>query len=576
MFLLFTTLAPAMEPISFDAVFYRGRPAFHHCYAFQGTVAYTLRPVPSSLHVSHDGDDCPFPPGDIAFTSYACGGQCQADCTSLVRKSWRADQVSTELAIRDVPGPCSGPDGSSGATRILSMGDAEGLDAAFAALRPGDGCENTHHSILLVNRQEGDTWRTWEAHSKAGGVGPFSRDLPVMLQDTWGDVCGYGYTGNGCWRPPMVRTGPPALHVPADGEAVPRVDDLTLRFQRPEAFPAVADYLLWIRWDANELTGPEPDWQHRVVRLPAFSRRFDPVAERLVSFPNVAPVPGCPSATCPEDVVLSNMMEVAGSDLEDAPSYRPLRFVKPDGSTVYTEWNHDLVPCVDTSPAQRPAQSTCGFEEAPLELQVPFTYHWTVRVERHGELTDGFRKAPTVGACSLDPALGIETDPDCLDPEWSVPRTFQLGENRVAVALRGDTDPRVHGEHVEEWLASCGVGQVGIEWGEESFTRGNLDPDVVYDTTCRYESAYWLGDDRLPLGEELTFWFHHSSGYGETVGDTWLHYYRPDTEVDCPEGSPYGDRCYSWYRITQLTTAGTALPGPPGATTTYFPFTLQP
>ncbi len=572
-----TVAAMTMDDISFDAIFYRARPAFNYCYAFEGTVGYTLRPIPDSLHISHYGDSCPAvePDGPLAFTATACGGQCQADCTSLVRKSWNANETSLLLSTRDIPGPCSGPDGTSGAERVLDMGlvlsnEEEDLDALaneFAALRPGDGCENTHHSVLLVRNVEGDTWTTWEANSASGGIGQFSRTLPDTLSETWGDVCGYGLAGNGCWHPPMVRTGPPSIQAPADGELFAEPEDVRFRFQRPTAFPALADFLLWVWWREAELAGGTETWHHRIVRIPAFTKRFNPVDHRLAEFPNLGPehaCPGRPDETCPTDVVLSNVIEVSGERLLAADAYRPHRFVDPDGGEVTTTWRPGLVPCVGTSPSSRPSEEGCTFAADTLELRPGVTYNWSVRVERIGEDRGGFRRAPLIGTCVLDDN-GFETDPVCKDPQWATPRTFIAGTTMVRLAWRGSDSEELYPRGSDpDWVyATCGSGNVllHLDDGSEIVSGPLADRSLPDDDNCELRPLYFIGTEfEQPLGSHLRLEINRAGseplpGYEHHIGESWLHWFN-DEEIPCP-GSPDRDaRCFSLHESAQLTAAG--------------------
>jgi hypothetical protein len=450
-------LAQAVDRVPFDAIFYRARPAFNYCYAFEGTVGYSLRPLGDQFHISHVSPPTACPRfGATSPQGRATGdcrfGPCQADCTSLVRKAWNSTErlangraeTSASLLTRDTPDACRVGQGRSSFARIVDMGASdEDIRAQLRAVRPGDGCENTHHTILMVARRRDGKWSTWEAQGSVEGIGPLTRELRHdFLTQTSGDVCSTGFAGNGCWRPNAERTFKPELFAPQNGSELTEdeVDDLVFKFERPANFHALADYLLWLRWDDNEAEGGEPKIEHRLIRIPAFSERFAAPDVRLADFPNVGVEDACGGGRpaeerCPRDVTNLDRIEVPFSRLRQWVA--PDRF-KPEGEgSIVATWSEPLVPCVPTLantaiPSPRPAERDCGFLDVPptLELKKGTTYFWRIRIDRYGEkVSSSFRRRQVIGRCDLDPTTGFERDERCKDPRWSAEASFRVKED---------------------------------------------------------------------------------------------------------------------------------------------------
>lgn len=224
---------------------------------------------------------------------------------------------------------------------------------------------------------------------------------------------------SGCWHPAAKRTGPPLERALVSGadevgqDGVLYLDALSeakLRFRRPADLPALADYLVWVRWKSGG-SDDAPTWEHRLVRIPAFSRRSDP-ARRFATFPEVPP-----GRDFPLDVDEASVIEVSLDDLVAAPTTVVTRFVNPVTGELAERWQPGLglAPVVPGL-----------FQGGGLELSAGRAYAWRVRVERYGELSaDGRQRVAVMRGCSPD-ADGQEQIDYCRDPRWSEEHRFTL------------------------------------------------------------------------------------------------------------------------------------------------------
>ncbi len=420
----------------FDAIFYRARAGFHFCYALVNRVGWSERPIASAIsHAARTACPSKSPPltSDQLTASNDCTHGCSSDCASYVFKAWHIN-TSASLVSIDAPDECANASGKSGLDKIVKNDANRVRDAAN--LEPGDDCENTGHASLLVRSRSDGSWNTWEARSSAGGLGSATRTPPSFVTENDGRTpCGPA-TNNGCWRPTRARTGAPTPSQPPDGSTVNDPNDFYFQFAAPNNLPALADYLLWIYWDENEgQTNKQPSIQHRLIRLPAFTHRFDDEPIRLARLPNATEACGTTQGyTCPVDTGDGASISLKVQTLMNAQTVTPLNFKVPNGGSVSAAWDSTQVPCVDTSPPTYPGQSACGdggFQQATAIQFVPGrTYHWAVRVERYGEERAGhFARAQAVGACSLTQS-GFEAEQDCLDPSWSPIQSFKVASGQ--------------------------------------------------------------------------------------------------------------------------------------------------
>lgn|GEM_PF-2918191 len=417
--------APARgEEIAFDAIFYRARAGFSFCYSFEGSAGWSFRPVGARIqHAGSEGCSAgATTPAQVAALADCVGGECHADCASFVRRAWAA---GTNPLLRPVETPaggnCANPSNHGGAHFLYADLDDDTLATTVAGTRPGDWCSNPDHVLMLAARRSdnGVSWTTWEANSSAEGIGTRSVTLtPAWFHAMPRNDCGFtstaeAYHESGCWHPPAVRTPAPIPLLPLDEASLgaDRLElELAFRLQRPDRFPALADDLLWLRWEDDDGA-----WQHRLVRLPAFTFRDDPT-KRLVTFPGQQ-VPG----PMPLDVSDVNTVEVGYAQLAEAPWAEPRDFKDPDSGAISATWTPEsgLVPRAPET-----------FTEVGLDLTEGQTARrvvtWQASVLRYGVTSeDGRTRRPAISVCQAD-AQGREVVAYCKDPLWSEPRTFEI------------------------------------------------------------------------------------------------------------------------------------------------------
>ncbi|MFO0744477.1 MAG: hypothetical protein U1F43_02240 [Myxococcota bacterium] len=471
----------ARADLGFDAIFYRARAGFHFCYSFAGSAGWSLRPI--AARITHDGGaSCAS--GATALDQKAAladcdNGECHADCASFVRRAWAA---GTNLLLRPVETPtggnCANPT-SFGADHFLPADlDADTMATRLADARPGDWCSNADHVLMLFARHSGARWVTWEANSSAVGIGPRSVTLgPDWFGSMPRNDCGFpsvaeALAQSGCWHPPAVRTGAPKPLLPAEAAEVvgDELDHLALRVQRPDNLPALADYLLWLRWNDGSA------WQHRLVRIPAFTYR-DQAERRLATFPGQTT-----AGAQPLDVSDVTTLEVAYAALRTAPAAIPSSFKDPDSGLVSDGWTptSNLVP----RPPERFELSGLDLAE---DLVGPRTVTWRVRVDRYAEASgDGRGRVSVIPPCKAD-ASGRETVEYCKEPVWSEARTF---------VVRPCTVPGCPHFRVA-------LGELTSPWG----SRDGAPPNVVlrgagaFDVTIAIEPAL---APTIPIEVDLT------------------------------------------------------------------------
>jgi len=412
-------VAARAEDIAFDAILYRARAGFDFCYSFEGSAGWSLRPI--DARILHDGGapcaDGAKTPSQLAALADCLGGECHADCASFVRRAWGA---GTNELLRPVETPaggnCASPSAYGGDHYLSADADPEVVATKLLDARPGDWCSNPDHVLMIVARRGGGTWMTWEANSSAEGIGTRS----VVLGPDWFGAmprndCGFASAeeaakNSGCWHPPAIRTPAPKPLLPLDGAEVEadRLADTALRVQRPDHFPALGDLLLWLRWEGAD------GWEHRLVRLPAFSRRGG--ASRLVRFPGMTDPAGLPL-----DLGDVTTIEVDLETLGQALAAEPLDWKDPVSGAIAAAWTEGsaLVP--------RPPQTFPNVRlDVGDELVTPREVTWRMRVERFGETSADLRtRWPVVPVCKAD-ERGRETVDYCKDPEWSAERRFTL------------------------------------------------------------------------------------------------------------------------------------------------------
>lgn len=479
-------LAPApTAAIDFDAIFYRARAGFDFCYDFTGTAGWSLRAFDGGRITHAPEVACPsdgLGEGPLAATRDCVGGSCHADCAAFVRRAWVA---GAEALLRPLSaaagGNCADPSDYGAERYVHADASLDTIVDALADARPGDWCSHADHVVMLLRRASpnGSRWTTWEANSAAVGIGQGS----VLLDPTWlrriaRDDCHWtlgpnangtwreperAWRNSGCWHPNAERTGPPVeLALLVGTGAIPQdgvidldvMDDATFGFRRPESLPALADYLLWVRWRKGG-TDAAPTWDHRLVRVPAFSRRTD-AERRLASFPEIPPG----ARDFPLDVDEASVLQIAYASLATAPVATPMAFVDPTTGALADDWQpgRGLTPVVPER-----------FRDTGLVLDAGRSYAWRVRVERYGELaSDGRTRVAVVPSCAAD-ATGAETIDYCRDPRWSEEQRFTLVCSPV-----DDSCPRdgpTHGEVCgpaptrpeDRWTSGCAEVTLGAQ-----------------------------------------------------------------------------------------------------------------
>ncbi|MFO0748783.1 MAG: hypothetical protein U1F43_24430 [Myxococcota bacterium] len=457
---------PAAAQVGFDAIFYRARAAFDFCYSFDGTAGWSLRTILGGRITHASLTPCPrdgLTPSQLAAT-LDCGPECHADCASFVRRAWVAgtDQALTPLEAPS-GGNCADPSDYGGERFVRADQSATTVDTQLADARPGDWCSHADHVLMLVRRSspESDRWITWEANSSPVGIGQGSVDLNLAwLRSIPRDDCHWtdglknrpgAWKNSGCWHPPAVRTGPPVdVELVAGGATVAQdgvvasdaLSDGRLRFARPDGFPALGDYLLWFRWRSGG-SDEAPVWEHRLVRVPAFSRRGTP-AERLAVFPDA------PEGGIPLDLDQSRVIEVPLTALAAAPSSTPGQYKNTDSGVIAEAWT--------LGAGMAPVPPT-RFVKTGVPFAAGTSYAWRVRVERYGELgADGTRRQ-VVWPCATD-AGGKEQIEYCKDPRWSDEQRFTVvcGEDdscRVGVPVAGEVCVDAPERHEDTWTSGC-------------------------------------------------------------------------------------------------------------------------
>ncbi|MBI4822520.1 MAG: hypothetical protein HY791_40040 [Deltaproteobacteria bacterium] len=432
---------PAVAQIAYDAIFYRARAGFNHCYLLRGEDAWSARVINARIvHPATSGT----PPRtfcDAYATSPSqaaglrdCGPRCFADCASFVRRSWAAGH-SRDLKVLEAPqgGNCADPADYGGSRFVTASDDDATVVQALADARPGDWCSHADHVVMLFKPQapNSTTWTTWEATDSPTGIGVLSRTLsPGWLRTISGNACKFDDPNreSGCWHPPSVRAEGPTLELPGNDSEVSDgdLDSLVFRFKRPENFAAIGDYLIWIRWRGEGGSDSSPNWEHRLIRVPIFSFRDEP--DR-----HLATLPGLPGARdFPLDVGETDTIVLPYSRLASAPVGTPVDFKNPDTGEITATWQPN------EGKAPRPPAT---FSQTGLVLEPGKSYSWRARVERYGTMSsDGRTRTLEVVACKADPS-GRETVEDCKEAHWSSEFRFRVGGCSDDACRRGEPPP---------------------------------------------------------------------------------------------------------------------------------------